>query len=205
MDERWHGGKDVDRQMGQNKNADTQVFSLKNEIFEWLETIAFSLVAVVLVFTFIFRIVGVDGSSMNHTLQDGDRLIVSHLFYKPKAGDIVIITQPNAVNKPLVKRIIAVGNQTVDIDTDQGLVYVDGQVIDEPYIAEPTTRIPSPPMEFPVQIPEGKVFVMGDNRNKSLDSRSTDVGLIDERYILGKAVFRIYPFKSIGGLYGNME
>ncbi len=178
---------------------------LKKEIFEWLETVAFSLVAVVLVFTFVFRIVGVDGESMENTLYDEDRLIITHLFYQPKAGDIVIITQPNAVNKPLVKRIIAVGGQTVDIDTDRGLVYVDGEVIDEPYIKEPTVKIPSPPMEFPVTVPEGKVFVMGDNRNHSLDSRSTDVGMIDERYILGKAIFRIYPFDRIGGLYDNME
>ncbi len=178
---------------------------LKREIFEWLETVAFSLVAVVLVFTFVFRIVGVDGDSMQNTLYDSDRLIITHLFYQPKAGDIVIITQPNAVNKPLVKRIVAVGGQTVDIDTDRGLVYVDGEIIDEPYIKEPTVKIPSPPMEFPVTVPEGKVFVMGDNRNHSLDSRSTDVGMIDERYILGKAIFRIYPFNRIGGLYGNME
>lgn len=178
---------------------------LKREIFEWLETVAFSLVAVVLVFTFVFRIVGIDGDSMQNTLYDNDRLIITHLFYQPKAGDIVIITQPNAVNKPLVKRIVAVGGQTVDIDTDRGLVYVDGEVIDEPYIKEPTVKIPSPPMEFPVTVPEGKVFVMGDNRNHSLDSRSTDVGMIDVRYILGKAIFRIYPFNRIGGLYGNME
>ncbi len=187
------------------QNAALSKSQLKREIFEWLETVAFSLVAVVLVFTFVFRIVGVDGDSMLDTLHDGDRLIITHLFYQPKAGDIVIITQPNAVNKPLVKRIVAIGGQTVDIDTDRGLVYVDGEVINEPYIKEPTVKIPSPPMEFPVTVPEGKVFVMGDNRNHSLDSRSTDVGMIDERYILGKAVFRIYPFTRIGGLYGNME
>lgn len=82
-----------------------QAFSLKREVFEWLETIAFSLVAVVLIFTFVFRIVGVDGDSMMNTLQDKDRLIITHLFYQPKQGDIVIITQPNSVNKPLVKRL----------------------------------------------------------------------------------------------------
>ncbi len=178
---------------------------LKSELFEWLETIAIALVAVVLLFTFVFRIVGVDGDSMMDTLYDGDRLIVSHLFYKPKAGDIVIITQPNAVNKPLVKRIVALGGQTVDIDTERGLVYVDGKVIDEPYIKEPTVRIPSPPLQFPYTVPEGKVFVMGDNRNNSLDSRSTAVGPIDERYILGKAVFRVFPLNRFGGLYANME
>ena len=185
--------------------SDDSRLSLKSELFEWLETIAIALVAVVLLFTFVFRIVGVDGDSMKNTLYDEDRLIVSHLFYKPKAGDIVIITQPNAVNKPLVKRIVALGGQTVDIDTERGLVYVDGQVIDEPYIKEPTVRIPNPPVEFPYTVPEGCLFVMGDNRNDSLDSRSTAVGPIDERYILGKAVFRIFPFNRLGGLYGNMK
>lgn len=185
------------------KNEPT--FNLKREVFEWLETIAFSLVAVVLIFTFVFRIVGVDGDSMMNTLHDKDRLIITHLFYQPKQGDIIIITQPNSVNKPLVKRIVALGGQTVDIDTDRGLVYVDGEVIDEPYILEPTTYMPPSSVEFPYTVPEGKVFVMGDNRNNSLDSRSTGVGPIDERYILGKAVFRIYPFDSIGGLYGNMD
>lgn len=182
-----------------------QTFSLKREVFEWLETIAFSLVAVVLIFTFVFRIVGVDGDSMMNTLQDKDRLIITHLFYQPKQGDIVIITQPNSVNKPLVKRIVALGGQTVDIDTDRGLVYVEGKVIDEPYILEPTTYMPASAVEFPYTVPEGKVFVMGDNRNNSLDSRSTGVGPIDERYILGKAIFRIFPFDSIGGLYGNTD
>ncbi len=193
------------KRRGVQENVSEQAVSLKSELFEWLETVAFSLVAVVLVFTFIFRIVGVDGKSMQNTLQDGDRLIISHLFYQPKAGDIVVVTQPNAVNKPLIKRIIALGGQTVDIDTERGLVYVDGVVINEPYIKEPTVRIPNPPMTFPYTVPEGKVFVMGDNRNNSLDSRSTDVGPIDERYILGKAIFRIYPLNRLGGLYGNLE
>lgn len=187
------------------KRAAQQAVSLKSELFEWLETIAFSLVFVILVFTFVFRIVGVDGESMQNTLENGDRLIISHLFYQPKAGDIVVVTQPNAVNKPLIKRIVALGGQTVDIDTERGLVYVDGVVINEPYIKEPTVRIPSPPVTFPYTVPEGCVFVMGDNRNNSLDSRSTDVGPIDERYILGKAVFRIFPFNKFGGLYDNME
>ena len=117
----------------------------------------------------------------------------------------MVVTQPNAVNKPLIKRIIALGGQTVDIDTERGLVYVDGVVINEPYIKEPTVRIPNPPMTFPYTVPEGKVFVMGDNRNNSLDSRSTDVGPIDERYILGKAIFRIFPLNRLGGLYGILE
>lgn len=189
---------------GSEKTAGAGI-SLKTELFELLETLALSLVAVVLVFTFVFRIVGVDGDSMRDTLYHEDRLIVTHLFYEPEVGDIVIITQPNEINKPLVKRIIAKGGQTIDIDTERGEVYVDGETIDEPYIKELTTRIPNPPMTFPYTVPEGMVFVMGDNRNHSTDSRSTDIGPIDERYILGKAIFRIFPLNRFGGLYDNME
>ena len=178
--------------------SDHEKFDLKREIVEWMEAIVYSLVAVVLIFTFLFRIVGVDGESMTNTLQDQDRLIVTHLFYEPKQGDIIVTTQPSAVNKPLIKRIIAVEGQTVDINFETHQVIVDGEVLDEPYIREPTSR--KGDIEFPITVEPGKVFVMGDNRNDSLDSRFAEVGQIDKRYILGKAVFRIFPFNAIGGL-----
>ena len=174
-------------------------FDLKREVVEWMEAIVYALVAVVLVFTFLFRIVGVDGESMTPTLQDEDRLIVTHLFYDPQPGDIIVTTQPSAVNRPLIKRIIAVEGQTVDINFDTGEVTVDGVTQIEPYIKEPTYN--KGDIDFPITVEKGKVFVMGDNRNDSLDSRFSQVGQIDERYILGKAVFRIFPFTSIGGLY----
>ena len=113
----------------------------------------------------------------------------------------------------VVDRVVVVGDGAVDVAAApevyaalfDAAVYVDGEVIDEPYILEPTTYMPASAVEFPYTVPEGKVFVMGDNRNNSLDSRSTGVGPIDERYILGKAIFRIFPFDSIGGLYGNTD
>lgn len=166
------------------------------EIYDWVEAAVFALVVVVLMFTFIFRIVWVDGQSMEPTLSDGDRVIISHLFYKPRIGDIVVITQPNAFNKPLIKRIIALSGQTVSIDYASSKVYVDGVALDEPYVSE--AMEPRGDISFPYTVPQGFVFVMGDNRNNSGDSRYSSIGPVDERYILGRVVFRVYPFDGIG-------
>ena len=175
---------------------DEERFSLKNEVYEWVESLVYSLVVVVLLFTFVFRIVGVDGNSMLPTLHNEDRVILTNLFYEPKRGDIVVVTQPNERNEPIIKRIIATGGQEVNIDFQKHEVYVDGELLQEDYILAPTA-LPYD-VKFPVTVPEGKVFVMGDNRNDSWDSRASGVGFIDERYILGEAVFRVYPFNSLG-------
>ena len=160
-------------------------------IYDLLGSVIIAVVLICLIFTFGVRPTSVEGSSMVPTLSDGDWLItIAKSEYK--YGDIVVITQPNTFNEPIIKRIIATGGQTVDIDFAKGIVYVDGNVLDEPYIYEPTTR--SDDVVFPMTIPAGKVFVMGDNRNHSTDSRSPDVGLIDTRYILGKAQIRVFPF-----------
>ncbi len=164
--------------------------------FEWLDSLVFAVVAVVLLFTFLFRTVGVEGSSMEPTLLGGDRLIVSHLFRQPKRGDIVVIVQPESETPAIIKRVIAVEGQTVDIRFDTGDVWVDGQLLKEPYINEPTHM--KRDVDFPVTVPDGCVFVMGDNRNHSLDSRDSGVGMVDKRYILGRAVFRLFPLKKIG-------
>ena len=143
-------------------------------------------------FVFGFRVVGVDGESMMPTLNDKDWLAVSAINSTIERGDIVVITQPNITNEPLIKRVIAVGGDTLDINFMSGEVKVNGNVIDEPYINAPTQN----PGDFdkPIRIPEGYVFVMGDNRNKSLDSRFDTIGIIDERYILGVASVRLFPF-----------
>lgn len=171
------------------------------ELYEWAEAIVFSLVCVVLLFTFVFRIVGVDGHSMENTLHNGDRVIISRINYTPKQGDIIVfpVKDPNIAAMPLIKRIIAVGGQKVDIDFANGIVKVDGKVLNESsYIKEPTTR--EGDVQFPLVVPKGKVFVMGDNRNNSLDGRFKEIGFVDERDILGKAVFRIFPLSKIGPL-----
>ena len=150
-----------------------------------------------IIFRFVIQVVGIQGSSMSPTLEQGDRIVVSDLFYTPKQGDIVMISDDNVLGKQLVKRVIAVSGQTVEV-TDEGDVLVDGAILDEPYLTE-LTQSPGD-MTYPVTIPEGQVFVMGDNRAQSLDSRDTVIGLIDDSDIEGHVLFRIYPFGSFGGV-----
>ncbi|MCC8042039.1 MAG: signal peptidase I [Oscillospiraceae bacterium] len=167
------------------------------ELLEWVETIIFAFFAVILIFTFLLRQASVDGDSMNPTLRDGEKLIVNHLGYEAEAGDIVIIDCGDELGKAIVKRVIATEGQTVDIDFESGEVRVDGELLEEDYIAE-LTLTDEGGHSYPVTVPDGCVFVMGDNRNNSLDSRSSLISFVDEDDILGKVVFRIYPFEKIG-------
>lgn len=166
-----------------------------NFVYNWLDSLVFAIILILVVFVFAFRIVGVVGDSMNPTLQSGEWLAVKAINTTINRGDIVIVTQPNDINEPLVKRVVAVGGDTIDIDFNRGDVKVNGEIIDEPYIKELTHRRGD--FSGPITIPEGYVFVMGDNRNDSLDSRFNSVGLIDERYVLGVAEFRFYPFDNL--------
>lgn len=163
-------------------------------LFDGVDSIRNAILAVFVIFTFVFRAVGVDGSSMVPTLHDGDWMAVRSIVTEVKRGDIVIITQPWDRNVPIVKRVIAVSGDVVNIDFNLHEVYVNGEKLNEPYINEPTAL--SYDMQFPLTVEEGKVFVMGDNRNDSLDSRSSRIGLIDERYIFGKAEVRLHPIKD---------
>lgn len=168
----------------------------RGEIYDWMQSLVFALIICIIVFVFIFRIVDVSGDSMNPTLLNGDKLVVSDVFYKPKQGDIVIFRKDEYKAEALVKRVIATEGQTIEIDFDRGRVYVDGERLDEPYIAEPTHN----QLDFqgPQTVPEGCVFVMGDNRNASSDSRRAQIGMVDERLIVGKVLLRVFPFDSIG-------
>lgn len=181
--------------------------NFKNFIFDWLEVLVHAIIAVVICFSFLFRIATIDGPSMENTLHNGERVVMSNLFYTPKAGDIVVVSRNkensiytmNSSNTPIIKRIIALEGQTVDIDFEEGIVYVDGVALDEPYTKTPTTR--KWDVEFPVTVDEGCVFVLGDNRNDSMDSRDSRIGeygMIDTRYILGHAIFRVFPLNRIG-------
>lgn len=175
-------------------------FNLTSFIFEWSNAFIIAIIFVVIMLTFVVRQVTVSGGSMNDTLIDGDRLIVSSLMYTPENGDIVVISHGSSYDEPIIKRVIALGGQSLSIDYDTGEVAVDGVILNEPYIKGITRRLRHP-LDIPEVIPEGYVFVMGDNREGSLDSRSTDIGLIPTSNIIGKAQIRIWPFDNIGSVY----
>ena len=163
------------------------------DLYEWVQALVCSVLAVVLLFTFVIRLIGVDGHSMVPTLQDRDRLLVlnSLLYDDYQYGDIVVLRKNTFLDDPIVKRVIATEGQTVDIDFSTGTVWVDGEQLKEDYINEKTYLEEG--TEFPLTVPEGSVFVMGDNRNHSSDSRDSRLGTVDCRYIIGKAVFLAFP------------
>ncbi len=164
------------------------------DLYEWVQSLVGSVLVVVAIFTFGIRMLGVDGHSMLNTLQHGDRLLVlnSMFYHDYQYGDIVILRKDGVFdNDPIVKRVIATGGQTVDIDFNEGVVYVDGEALEEDYIREPTYTAEG--TEFPLTVPEGSIFVMGDNRNGSSDSRDYRLGTVDTRYVIGKAAFLLFP------------
>ena len=180
------GGKRLKRDGGRN-------------LYDWVGTVAAVALTAVIIFTFAVRLVLVSGPSMRETLQDQDCLLVLNapLCGGFETGDIVITQRDDFRDgEPIVKRIVATEGQTVDIDFDAGVVYVDGAALEEDYIRQPTYLEEG--LEFPCTVPEGCVFVMGDNRNDSDDSRDPDLGPVDTREILGQAVFLLYPGMTAG-------
>lgn len=171
-------------------------------LYDWLETFVVVAVALILLFTFVGRFIYVSGHSMKPTLYNNDMMVVQELGYTPKQGDVVVLTKEFAgIHGPIVKRVIAVGGQRVRVDYDEGCVYVDGQRLDEPYLGE-EMRVPTDPnlTNHELVVPEGSIFVMGDNRNHSNDSRDARLGTVDERYIIGRALFVLLPFSNFGAI-----
>lgn len=173
--------------------------------FDWVESLIIAIVVVGVIFTFVFRIVTVSGTSMVPNLLDGDRIVVSSWFYKPQQGDVVVLKKTVGLNEPIVKRVIATEGQTVYMDYANGDVYVDGQKLDETeYLGDKKTYMPNTAemlIDMPeggVTVPEGYIFVLGDNRDVSMDSRYVKVGMVDTRYILGKAQLTLFPFSRFG-------
>ena len=185
----------------QKAEEEKQPERLENSIYDWARSLTAAVVGVVLLFTFLARLIGVSGPSMQDTLYTGDRILVLNaMFCDFQPGDVVVVNDYNAqLEDTLVKRIIAVGGQTVDIDFVTGTVYVDGVALDEPYILETMRALPES-FATHVEVPEGSIFVMGDNRNGSDDSRDSRIGTIDEAYVLGKAIFSFLPLSTFGPL-----
>lgn len=158
--------------------------------YDFASVLMTAIIAVAFIFCFLFKISSVVGPSMKNTLHNNDKVLITALDVNPKYGDIVVISQPNIYNEVIIKRVIATGGQTVMVDANKGTVTVDGKVLDEPYIVESYPRVQGN-MVYPLTVPDGYAFVMGDNRNHSTDSRFTTIGLIDERYIMGKAFYKV--------------
>ncbi len=194
-----------------NTPRDAARVKKSNFILSYLHDLVFLIVGVLLVFSLLFRIIVVSGPSMKNTLVDGDwLLLLGNVFYQePKQGDIVVISKRAYDNgTPIIKRVIATEGQTVDIDFDAGIVYVDNEPLTETYTNTPTNLEEG--VIFPLTVGKGSLFVLGDNRNESKDSRSPEIGLVDKREVLGKALLLVFPgndggeisreFSRIGGV-----
>ena len=170
-------------------------YKRNKDILEWYDALAVAVAVIALVFTFSLRVVQVDGRSLQPTLLTGERLLMTPLK-TPDYGDVGIVDSYIPYGKPLVKRGIGKAGDTIDIDISVGIVYCDVDAMFEPYTAEPTYLYES--VDFPITVPDGCLFLMGDNRNNSTDSRDVSVGCVDERDIMGAAVLRVLPFGKIG-------
>ncbi len=169
-------------------------------LYDYIDTFVVAMVLLVLVFTFIVRAAGVQGDSMKPNLQTGDRLILSVHFYEPQYGDIVVINR--YTDEPLIKRVIGLEGDRIRIDPDNGTVYRNGNPISEPYLSGDTLPID---LLDEVTVPKDSLFVLGDNRAISKDSRYQEIGMIPESDVVGKAIFRFWPLRSFGPLYGNLN
>ena len=174
--------------------SENEKFSWQKSVLLYLHDVIYMLAAIMLVFLLLFRMVIVSGESMHATLWDGDWLLLigNHFYRNPEPGDIIVACKDSFNDgEPIIKRIIATEGQIVDIDFGAGIVYVDGKALDEPYTYTPTNYPEG--ITFPLLVEENCIFAMGDNRNSSKDSRHPDIGQIDKREILGKAIFLVFP------------
>ena len=176
------------------ENKEEEKLSWQKSVMLYLHDMIYLLAVIIVVLLLLFRVVIVSGPSMYDTLWDGDWLLVlSGVFYREPEYGVIIVASQDSFNdgEPIIKRVIATEGQTVDIDFEAGTVYVDGVALEEDYTYTLTTNEEG--MTFPLTVDEGCIFVMGDNRGRSKDSRDPEIGLIDEREVLGKAVFLVFP------------
>ena len=176
--------------------------SFKQDLYYWTQALIVVLVGLILACTLAGRVIRVVGSSMVPTLHQNDLLLLWSVGYTPQRGDVIVLRKESFLSYPVVKRVIATGGEHVTVDYTTGTVSVDGVVLDEPYINELMVDTGKPYLTvLDVTVPEGSVYVLGDNRNNSSDSRHQDLGTVDERYILGKALFRIFPLTAFGAVH----
>lgn len=205
---KYEANRDNPKKAGQGTGDAIQkgAQSPQKNVLVYLHDIVYLMAGLILILLLLFRVAVVSGTSMKNTLVDGDYLLLlSNVFYtNPKQGDIIVASKSSFDDgKPIVKRVIATEGQTVDIDFVKGIVYVDGVALDEPYTTTATTQMEG--TAFPLVVDEGCVFVMGDNRIISKDSRSPDIGLIDTREILGKAIFLMIPGTDSGNQQRRLD
>ncbi len=201
---------EADKDSKNKENKKEAVLSGPLNTFDWIKTFILCLTVIVFLFTLVFRGVTVNGGSMLPTLQNGEYLIISDLLYTPETGDIVVVQSPHYKNgtEPLIKRVIATGGQTVTINFSTWEVWVDGVLLNEDYILRDNYAamncedlVPNENGIAEVIVEENSIFVMGDNRNDSLDSRSLSVGQIHERYIMGRLIIRLTPINRFGRVH----
>ena len=180
--------------------------SFQLDLYYWIQALVMVLVGLILACTLLGRVIRVDGSSMVPTLHDGNLLLLQSLGYTPRQGDVVVLRKPGFPpppqdTAPIVKRVIAVGGQHVRVDYEAGAVFVDGEALEDDYILEPMVDRYNPDMSvLDVTVPEGSIYVMGDNRNNSSDSRHQDLGTVDNRYVLGRVLCVMFPFSDLGAV-----
>ena len=182
---------------------ETEPDSWKRDCYDWLQMLTFVLVGVVLVFTFLGMVIGVSGTSMYPTLHHPDIMVIQRVGYTPAQGDVVVLRKDSFLEEAIVKRVIAVAGQEVEIDYDANTVYVDGVALDEPYINQEDEDVMverSGMVYREFTVPKGCIFVMGDNRNGSTDSRYAELGMVDTGYVLGRALCVAFPFSHIQSL-----
>ena len=193
-------GNEAPEEGEEKKKKKQEALTLGQELFQTLQSLACIVLVIIFLFTFVMRITIVDGQSMENTLHHGDIVLVRSIGYTPKQGDIVVLTKTTFREASIIKRVIATEGQTVDIDYATSTVYVDGVALEEDYIKEARWDLYADNGVNHITVPEGHIYVMGDNRNGSSDSRDPSLGVVDVRCVIGQAVMVLFPFSDFGSL-----
>ena len=193
-------GNEAPEEGEEKKKKKQETLTLGQELFQTLQSLACIVLVIIFLFTFVMRITIVDGQSMENTLHHGDIVLVRSIGYTPKQGDIVVLTKTTFREASIIKRVITTEGQTVDIDSATSTVYVDGVALEEDYIKEARWDLYADNGVNHITVPEGHIYVMGDNRNGSSDSRDPSLGVVDVRCVIGQAVMVLFPFSDFGSL-----